>query len=45
MSRGANLWLIIFAISAAIFFIIASIVAVKGVGDLKVLLRKRENRD
>ena len=44
MNTGALLWIIIFAISAAVFFIVAAIVSVRGVSDLKDLLRsKRDN--
>ena len=39
MKTGALLWSIIFAISAAVFFIVAGIVAIKGVSDLRDLLR------
>ncbi len=39
MKTGALLWGIIFAVSAAVFFIVAGIVAIKGVSDLRDLLR------
>ncbi|HUE82658.1 MAG TPA: hypothetical protein VMM84_11155 [Pyrinomonadaceae bacterium] len=39
MNKVAIVWLIIFGISATCFFVIAAIVAVKGVGDLRILLR------
>lgn len=39
MKTGALIWMIIFAISAAAFFIVAAIVSVKGFSDLKDLLR------
>lgn len=39
MNKGALVWLILFAISATVFFLVAVVVAVKGVGDLRVLLR------
>jgi hypothetical protein len=45
MRTAALVWLIIFAISAAVFFIVASIVAVKGVSDLKDLLRTPGERN
>ena len=45
MKTGALVWLIIFAISAATFFIIAAIVTVKGFSDLKDLLRPPAERD
>lgn len=45
MDRGAVVWLIVFALAAIIFFGIAAVVAVKGLGDLQRLLRlsKRNN--
>ena len=43
MTTGALLWMIAFAISGAIFFIVAAVVSVRGVSDLKDLLRS--NRD
>lgn len=39
MDNGAIIWLVIFAVSAAAFFVIAAIVAVKGFADLQNLLR------
>ena len=45
MNNGVTVWLIIFALSAAGFFIIAAIVAVKGFGDLQALLRHSGQRD
>ncbi|MGB7067982.1 MAG: hypothetical protein WBD22_00620 [Pyrinomonadaceae bacterium] len=46
MDNGAIIWLVIFAVSGAAFFVIAAIVAVKGFGDLQKLLRhsKRHGR-
>lgn len=38
MNTGTLLWIIIFAISATIFFVVAAVVAVKGFGDLRDLL-------
>jgi len=43
MNTGALLWIIIFAISAAIFFIVAAVVSVRGVSDLKDLLRSKRD--
>ena len=43
MNTGALLWIIIFAISAAVFFIVAAVVSVRGVSDLKDLLRSKED--
>jgi hypothetical protein len=39
MKIGALLWLIIFALTAAVFFVVAAIVAFKGLSDLRDLLR------
>jgi hypothetical protein len=39
MRIGTLLWLIIFAISAAVFFVVAFIVTINGFGDLRDLLR------
>jgi hypothetical protein len=39
MRTGALLWLIIFAVSAATFFVVAFIVTINGFGDLRELLR------
>jgi hypothetical protein len=39
MTSGALIWLIIFGISAAGFFLIAAVVGYKGFADLQVLLR------
>jgi hypothetical protein len=41
MNTGASLWLIIFALSAAVFFVVAAIVAFNGLSDLRDLLRLR----
>jgi len=43
MNTGALLWIITFAIAAAVFFIVAAIVSVRGVSDLKDLLRSKED--
>jgi hypothetical protein len=42
MRTGILLWLLIFAVSAAAFFIVAAIVAVNGLGDLRDLLRRTD---
>ena len=39
MDKGSAVWRIIFALSAILFFTIAGVVAVKGMADLKKLLR------
>jgi hypothetical protein len=39
MNSGAIFWTIVFALSAACFFIVAAIVTVKGSSDLRDLLR------
>jgi hypothetical protein len=39
MDKGVLIWLIIFALSAAVFFLVAAVVTVKGLGDLRTLLR------
>ncbi|HLE61845.1 MAG TPA: hypothetical protein VI750_01835 [Pyrinomonadaceae bacterium] len=38
MNKGTLFWLIIFSVSAAGFFLIAAVVAYKGIGDLRDLL-------
>jgi hypothetical protein len=43
MNTGAILWIIIFAIAAAVFFIVAAVVSVRGVSDLKDLLRSKSD--
>ena len=43
MNTGALVWLIIFCVSAIGFFLIAGVVAVKGLGDLRTLLRHSGN--
>jgi hypothetical protein len=45
MTAGTLVWLIIFAVSAAMFFIVAGIVAIKGVGDLRDLLSVPDERE
>ena len=38
MTNGALFWLIMFALSAAVFLVVAAIVALKGLSDLRDLL-------
>jgi len=45
MTRGALFWLIVFAISAAVFFVVAAVVAFKGLSDLRDLLRRSGNKN
>ncbi len=45
MYNGAVVWLVIFALSAILFFGIAAVVAVKGLDDLKKLLRYSKRSD
>ncbi len=45
MNKGVIFWLIIFALSAICFFVIAAIVTVKGLADLRALLRHSERED
>ncbi len=45
MNNGVIIWLIIFALAAASFFVIAAIVTVKGFADLRALLRHSEPED
>ena len=45
MNNGVIVWLIIFALSAAGFFLIALIVSIKGLGDLRLLLRHSGRED
>jgi hypothetical protein len=44
MNTGTLVWLIIFAISAVAFFIVAGIVTIKGLGDLRDLLCAPDER-
>lgn len=39
MDKGVLIWLIVFAFAAAVFFLVAIVVGIKGVGDLRILLR------
>jgi hypothetical protein len=43
MNTGALLWIIIFAVAAAVFFIVAAVVSIRGVSDLKDLLRSKRD--
>ncbi|HYN25068.1 MAG TPA: hypothetical protein VES69_08475 [Pyrinomonadaceae bacterium] len=45
MKTGTFFWMIIFAISAAAFFIVAAIVTIKGFSDLRDLLRPPDERN
>ncbi|MDQ3064151.1 MAG: hypothetical protein M3R14_15020 [Acidobacteriota bacterium] len=45
MNNGVIIWLIIFALAAASFFVIAVIVSIKGFADLQTLLQNSERRD
>ncbi len=45
MTPGALFWLVLFALSAMLFFAIAAVVAVRGSGDLRELLRKSSRRN
>ncbi len=45
MNNGVIIWLIIFALAAACFFVIAVIVSVKGFADLRTLLQHSKHRD
>jgi len=45
MNNGVVIWLIIFALAAAGFFVIAAIVSVKGFADLRTLLQHSKHRD
>ena len=45
MNIGIIIWLLIFAVSSAVFFIVAAVVAVKGLGDLRTLLRYSKRND
>ena len=45
MNTGSLVWLIIFAISAAAFFVVAGVVTIKGVGDLRELLHIPDDQE
>ncbi len=45
MNNGVIIWLIIFALAAACFFVIAVIVSIKGFADLQDLLQHSKHRD
>jgi len=40
--NGATIWLTIFAVSAIVFFVIAAGVSIRGLADLRALLRQSE---
>ncbi|MDP2887052.1 MAG: hypothetical protein Q8P51_18760 [Ignavibacteria bacterium] len=44
MTAGALFWLILFGIAALVFFGIALVVTIRGVGDLRDLLSSSERR-
>ena len=44
MNIAGIVWLVIFAIAAVTFFVVAAVVSVKGVGDLRHLLRGAQKR-
>jgi hypothetical protein len=43
MTAGAFFWCLVGAVSAAIFFGIAVVVAIRGLGELRTLFRQEEN--
>ncbi len=43
MTPGALFWFIVFALSAALFFGIALVVTLRGLGDLRDLLKKPDH--
>lgn len=45
MNNGVFVWIVIFAVSTAGFFLIAAIVAIKGFFDLRLLLRHSDRAD
>jgi hypothetical protein len=45
MSKAVAVWLIVFAVSALVFFGVAAVVSIKGFSDLLSLLRHSSNRD
>ncbi|MDQ4122051.1 MAG: hypothetical protein M3209_11475 [Acidobacteriota bacterium] len=45
MSNGVFIWIVIFAVSAVGFFLIAAIVAVRGFFDLQLLLTHSNRND
>lgn len=45
MNKGSIIWLIIFAVSAIVFLVIAVIVSVRGFADLQSLLQHSNRRD
>ncbi len=45
MTLGATIWLVIFSISALVFFGIAAIISVYGMKDLRSLLRESQKKE
>jgi len=45
MTSGTLLWLVIFGVSVLLFFGVAVIIAIHGVGDLRRLLRGEGGKD
>ena len=44
MTLGTSIWLVIFSISALVFFVIAAFITVYGAKDLRNLLRESNKR-
>lgn len=42
MSSGVLIWMILFGFFAVIFFVIAGIISVKGIGDIKEIMNDPE---
>jgi hypothetical protein len=45
MTEGATFWFIVGAAAALLYFGIAGVVMVRGIGDLRDLLRRTERRE
>jgi hypothetical protein len=45
MNTGTLVWMVIFAASALCFFVVAAVVSVKGLGDLRELLRLTKRQE
>ncbi|MBI5471895.1 MAG: hypothetical protein HY961_06075 [Ignavibacteriae bacterium] len=45
MTLGTTIWIVIFAVSALVFFGIAAIISVYGTKDLRNLLRESKKRE
>ena len=47
MTTGALIWLIVFGVSAVVFFLVALVVTILGLGDLRELLSgsSRNNKE